>query len=215
MPTTEYKNAKGERLSGVTTIIGSNLGWSKGALMYWAWDQGRNGKNFREESEKAADAGTICHAMIEADIKDRVFDPSRYDKALVDKAETGFLNFLEWKKMVNLRTFATEVHLVSEKHQYGATPDCIGVVIDKLALVDWKTSNGVYEDHLIQLAAYKVVWEEVHPDQPLTGGFHLLRVAKESGSFHHHHWDSLLEPWQAFLNLLELHKLKGKIKKLK
>jgi len=34
MGTINYKNAKGERVSGTTTIISQNLGWNKQALMY-------------------------------------------------------------------------------------------------------------------------------------------------------------------------------------
>jgi len=183
--------------------------------MYWANQMGLDGKNHREVAEKAADAGTICHAMIDADIKDKSFDTAKYHPELLEKAETGFLNFLEWKKMVNFRPIATEINLVSEAHQYGATPDCIGTVTDKLALIDWKTSGGVYEDFLIQLAAYRVAWEENNPDKPLEGGFHLLRVGKEDASFHHHYWGSLPEAWEAFKNLLALHNLHKRLKKMK
>jgi hypothetical protein len=33
LPLINYTNAKGERLSGVTTIISANLGWNKQQLM--------------------------------------------------------------------------------------------------------------------------------------------------------------------------------------
>jgi len=44
--------------------------------------------------------------------------------------------------------------------------DCIAMINDQLALFDWKTGNGVYDDHKIQLAAYKSLWEENHLMNP-------------------------------------------------
>ena len=38
---------------------------------------------------------------------------------LVEKAEAYYLNFLEWKKTVNFQPAYAEVHLVSEKYQFG------------------------------------------------------------------------------------------------
>ena len=42
MPTQPYKTTAGERVPGVTTVLGAQLAWNKGALMYWAlgvaWD---------------------------------------------------------------------------------------------------------------------------------------------------------------------------------
>jgi hypothetical protein len=215
MPTIPYKNREGKRVSGVTTIISGNLGWNKQPLMWWANQMGLDGKNHREEASKAADAGTIGHYLIDCDIKGIEPDMSQYkDTGLIEKGETCLINFLEWKKMVNLRTIATEVNLVSEKYQYGGTPDDIGIVIDKLAVVDWKTGNGVYPDMLIQLAAYKQLWEENNSDKPLEGGFHLLRIGKEDASFHHHHWQALPEAWEAFKHLLELHRIHKVLKKM-
>jgi hypothetical protein len=48
---------------------------------------------------------------------------------------------------------------------------------------------------------------------PLTGGYHLLCLGKESASFAHHHWDALPEAMEAFLHLLALHELEPEIKK--
>jgi hypothetical protein len=95
MPTQIYKNAKGEIIPGNTTVISQNLGWSKGGLMYWAWQQGRDGKDFRQARDEAADAGTLAHEMIERDIKDLAPpDTSKYLPEIVGKAESAFLNYL-------------------------------------------------------------------------------------------------------------------------
>ena len=213
MPAIKYQLKDGTRVSGTTTIISSNLGWSRGALMYWAWNEGKEGRDFRETRDKAADAGTIAHGMIEADLKDRSFNTSIFPKELVDKAETSYLNFIEWKERNQVKPIAIEPNLISEIYQYGATPDYIGYINGKASLLDWKT-GGVYEDHLLQVAAYKVAWEEVHPEIPLDGGFNLIRFNKEDAAFDHKFRQSLPEAWEAFLNLLNLHNLHKKIKKM-
>jgi len=213
MPTIQYKNSKGERLSGVTTIISGNVGWNKQQLMYWAWKEGTEGRNYKDTSSRAADAGTIAHYLIECDIKGKDPDVSQYEQELVDKAETAYLNYLQWKQNVNFEVFEAEPHLVSEMWQYGATPDLIASINDKPSIFDWKSGNGVYEDYLMQLAAYKMAWEEV-TGIPLTGGYHLLRISKEDAHFTHHYWDNLDRAWEAFIHALALHNMHKELKKL-
>src|SRR5262245_23665765 len=127
MPTQDYRNAKGERVSGNTTIINTNLGWSKGGLMHWAWQQGKDGKDFRESRDAAADAGTVCHAMVEATVKlkEHALIPAGLDKEIIAKAEAGYLNFLEWRDMVKLDLRDMEVPCISEEWQFGTTVDLV------------------------------------------------------------------------------------------
>lgn len=216
MPTQDYRNEKDEKIPGNTTVIGSNLGWSKGALMYWAWKEGKEGRDFRQTRDTAADAGTLCHAMIEADIKGKPLPPPAvaYPPGVVAKAETGFLNFLEWKKMYGLKLITMEVPLVSEKYQFGTTIDILAEVAGKRSIVECKTSNDVYEDMLIQMAAQREAWDENHPTEKIQS-LHLLKVNKEVAAFSHHFWDNLDVGWQAFVALRELHDLHKTLKKLK
>lgn len=213
MPTADYHNAKGERIPGNTTVIGSNLGWSKGALMYWAWKEGKEGRDFRQTRDTAADAGTVCHAMIEADIKKKPIERSG-NPEVDSKAETGYLNFLEWKKMYGLELISMETPLVSEKYQFGTTIDILARVAGKRSIVEVKTSNDIYEDMLIQMAAQRVAWDENHPTEKIEA-LHLLKVNKEVAAFSHHYWDDLDIGWQAFIALRELHDLHKMLKKLK
>jgi len=214
MPTQEYYNNKGERIPGNTTVIGQNLGWSKGGLMYWAWQQGKDGKDFRQVRDEAADAGTLAHALIEADIKDRTLpDLSKYSAEIKGKAEAAFLNYLEWKKQSNFRPITMEVPCISEVLQAGTTIDIIGLVADKRSIVECKTSNAVYEDFLIQVAMQAAAWNETHPAEPIEG-LHLLKIGKEEATFTHHYWHVLPDGLEAFKHLRALHDLKKKLKKL-
>ena len=80
-------------------------------------------------------------------------------------------------------------------------------------LGDWKTANGVYPDNVIQLAAYKQLWDENYPDQPITGGFHLCRFAKEHADFSHHYWSELDDAWEQFKLFLSAYEIDKRIKK--
>lgn len=216
MPTQDYKLKDGTPVPGNTTVINSNLGWSKGGLMYWAWAQGKAGKDFRQERDAAADAGTICHAMVEADIKDRTYICPEVDKEIKDKAETGLLNYLEWKRMVNFQPLGMEIAVVSERWRYGTTIDIPAIVAGLRAIVEVKTSNDIYEDFLIQLAAQKEAWNENYPDKKIEK-LCLLKLNKEEAAFSYHSWDAsaLDKAFNAFVCLLELHQLKKELKKLK
>ncbi len=109
--------------------------------------------------------------------------------------------------MTKLEIHHAEVPLVSERYRFGGRLDAIGVVGNEMVLVDWKTSNSVYLDYTLQLAAYSLLWEETYPDHPLVGGFHLCRFAKEEGDFGHHHYPKLEREAIAFLKMRELYDL--------
>lgn len=211
MPTINYKRKNGERVSGTTTIISQNLGWNKQQLMWWANQEGLAGRNHRETAQRAADAGTIAHYLIECDIKGRDPDTSNVPIDLMMKADQCFENYKHWKETVNFVMRDSELSLVSEKWGYGSTVDCIAVINGKLCLFDWKSSNGVYADYLIQIASYKTNYEENTGDT--IEGIYLLRIDKETAAWTFHYWQELPEAWEAFTHLLALHNLSKTLKK--
>src|SRR5262245_63693241 len=98
MPTIEYR-ANGVRVPGVTTVIGTSLGWNKGALMHWAWTEGKEGRHYRDTQQAAADAGTLAHALVEAHIRGEpqaVPVPPTTDTDTVRLARLSFDAFREW-----------------------------------------------------------------------------------------------------------------------
>jgi hypothetical protein len=208
MPTMQYRNSVGERVPGVTTVISTNLGWNKQALMWWANQVGQEGRSHRDVSGAAADAGTCAHYLIECRIKNKEPDTRNFDDDCLSLAYQALENFDRWAKTFELEVVDTEVPFVSELYGYGGCIDCPAYVQGDLCIVDWKTSKAVYPDHVIQLAAYYQGWNETNPDHQLTGGAHLLQLGKEDASFSHHWYGDLAKPWEAFKHLLELHKLK-------
>lgn len=225
-PRTGYYLANGTRVPGTTTIIGRFK--DSGALIKWAYNQGREHeslaasgkpapKSLYEVTQAAADIGTAAHAMVEASINGT--DPEaalatfNLPAEAQDKARSSFAAYAEWASMSRLEIVAQEMALVSETHCFGGTPDAIGRVNGKLCLLDWKTSNAVYSDYLLQLAAYRVLWEEAHPDQPLVGGFHLCRFSKEHGDFAHHFYPDLSDAWRMFEHLRAAYAYDASLKK--
>lgn len=206
----------GERLPSVTTILSRFK--ESGALLYWAWNEGREGRDFRETKQDAADAGTCVHEMVQAWKRKGGFDRTRYRQDVFDRAKGAYEAFLEWVNQSKLEVADQELSLISKKYRFGGTLDAI-LVQSKLSLCDWKSSNGVYPDYVLQLAAYGILWEENFPEKPLIGGYHLCRFSKadepdDPVSFSHHYWSDLAAPAKQFLLLREAYDLDKKVKKM-
>jgi len=198
-----------QRVPSVTTILSRFK--ESGALMYWAWDMGKQGKDFREERDKAASSGTLAHDLVERWIKN---EPLTIEgpEDVVTKARQAFDAFQEWASQTQLKVTHTELPLVSERYRFGGTLDAM-LVNGKLALGDWKTSNAIYADYLMQVAAYGILWEEAYPDQPINGGYHILRFAKEYPDFEHRYYAELNDAREMFIHLRAAYDFDQKLKK--
>lgn len=218
-PRAGYFLKDGTKVPGTTTIIGRFK--DSGGLLHWAFKQGKSGAvRLYDEAEKAADIGTCAHGLVELHINGKPLDDlidyaqtTLPNSEMRDKAWSAFRAYEAWAKNFKVQILHQEIQLVSERYRYGGTPDAIGIVGNALALLDWKTSNSVYSDYLIQLAAYRQLWEENNPDQPITGGFHLLRFAKEHGDFAHHYFPNLDTAWRQFVLFREAYEIDKELKK--
>jgi hypothetical protein len=207
---TPYLLADGTPVPSVTTIISRFK--ESGGLIHWAWAEGAAGRDYRVTRDAAANSGTIAHAMVESSIRGAPFTPPEdVDPAVVKRASMAFANYLLWARQSRLEAVDTERRLVSEKHRFGGTLDAM-LISGKLSLGDWKTSDSVYSDYLIQLAAYGILWAEHYPDRPIEGGFHLLRFAKDAPDFVHYHFGELQDAAQAFLLMRELYDIDKRLK---
>lgn len=221
---------KAGRVPSVTTILGRFK--ESGALIHWAAGQAaeyvklnlpanptsedvmrvcETAKHaYRDVRDKAADAGTMAHDAVEAWIHGHLVAFAEDDVSR--KAKIAFDAFMEWANQTELKVTVTEKPLVSEKYQFGGTLDAM-LVRGRLSLGDWKTSNAIYGEYLCQIAAYGILWEENFPDQPVEGGYHLLRFDKNYGDFHHHFWAELETAKRSFLLMRELYENDKELKK--
>jgi hypothetical protein len=211
-PVEGYRNAAGERIPSVTTI--TKRFQESGGLLQWAFRQGQDGKaNLYEDAKKAADVGTLAHSMVEAYINDRTEVESKTDDPnLITQARTAFAAFKEWRDQVGFEIKHTELSLVSEKYQFGGTIDAIGWRKYRHVLGDWKTGNGIYSDALIQVAAYAILWDEHHSDEPING-FFIGRFSRDYPDFSHRYYAELDKAKQAFILMRKLYDIDKELKK--
>ena len=199
MPAIDYRNAEGKRLKGVTTILGNIL--AKPALVPWAYKRGKDNLPLYESRDKAADAGTHAHLMIECHLKGLPDPPiGGLPKDVIDKAESCYLAFLDWEKAHTFKMVESELSMVSEAFQFGGTID-IGAIVNELGIVDIKTSKGIYFSMWCQVAGYGKLYEENRKEK--IKGYHILRLG-ENGDFSHHYRPSLEKEWEVFLCCLKI-----------
>jgi hypothetical protein len=212
MPTVPYKNKKGERLPSVTTILGRFK--ESGGLLYWAWNCGRDGISMNEVKEQACSAGTIAHQWIEDTIHGKQLSPAGpVSLDIVEKARNAYDQFLAWRVGFNVEVTHTEISLVSERYQFGGTLDG-AAMSGRRIILDWKTSNAIYADYLLQCAAYALLWEEHYGEE--IDEAHILRISKENADFEHRKFAGLKEAKEIFITYASLYpKVKAIEKRVK
>lgn len=209
-----YYLKDGTRVPSVTTIIGRFK--DAGGLVHWAWKLGMEGRDYREERDAAAAAGTLAHTMLEnvlhrKDPHDGI-DLAQIDESILRPAETALAAATSWMQQQHVEVAMTEVALVSERYRYGGTLDAVLQQGDKLVLADWKTSNSVYPEYICQLAAYRQLLVE-NGHGPIAPEAVLVRFDRETADFHVHRYTDLDDAWRAFARMRELYDLMAKLKK--
>jgi hypothetical protein len=232
---TRYLNAAGTRLPGVTTILGV---LDKPALLEWAAREERAGiKSFVELShlklgmeyldidalpeeyyyavkrDKAADAGTICHARIHASLRGMDLEPEGLPEEALAKSIPGWQRWHTWWNAEKLDLVATELPLVSETLQVGGTLDIVA---------DIKTSKAnskywPYPEHVAQVSAYRALWNEIHPHKPIVRTC-IFRVGKDENDIGEVTWLStgqLVAGLELFMAALSAYRAKRALSNLR
>lgn len=169
-----------------------------------------NAKNaWRNNRDNAGKLGTEVHSLIEKFIKDWIRNGEMPDwKMYVESNNEGiscyYINehqidkriynglsaFINWAKEIDLLPLHSELRFYSRKHDFLGTIDCIGYVYGKLCLIDFKTCNGIYADHVLQVGGgYWILWNELqnYLKNPLTvESLWLLQLGKDDGLFKPH-----------------------------
>ena len=203
----QYRTQEGRLVPGVTTILGI---LAKPALLYWAWDLGRKGIDYRKYRDSKADIGTLAHYLILQYLLGRKPDTSDYSKNQIDKAENCFLSYLEWEKNHEMSPFLVEKPLVSEKYLFGGTVDLYCQLDGKPTVIDFKTGKNIYDEAIMQLSAYShLLAENGHNVEVIR----VLRIGRdESEGFEEKViYDSEIN-WQIFLRCLGVYRLKQSLK---
>jgi len=153
---TIYKNSNNVRVPGVTTILGV---LNKPQLVAWANRLGLDGIEVGKYVDDLANVGTLAHALVHEHLTGNKVDLNEYSKNDIDRAENAVISFFEWTKDKDIKVIEAEKQLVSQKG-FGGTCDLYAEINGEKYLIDFKTSSGIYEEMMYQLAAYKMLLEE-------------------------------------------------------
>ena len=212
-PKKGYFTTDGERVPSVTTVLSRFK--ESGGLLHWAHKQGLQGNELYAERDAAAHCGTLAHNMVEAFInkQDHMQILKNEDQETAKKALNAFQMFREWFENTKIKIIShwQEIPIVCDELKFGGTPDAIGRdAYGNLILLDWKTSNGLYSDYLIQVSAYGYLWEKEF-NEKITG-YHICRFARETPDFHHHYFETVNYEFAYFKLLLECYRMDKRIK---
>lgn len=155
--------------------------------------------------ETAGEIGHQAHAWIESLIAAIIAENAGREAELLAKlpvdeqASNCCIASVEWMVAHNVRWIATERKALSLKHKCCGTLDGLALVDscgnpqccrepfrDHLSLIDWKSSNGLYVQYLLQAAFYQAAYEEETGDEIIDRW--VIRLGKDDGKF---------DPWYA------------------
>lgn len=216
-PSAGYYTKAGERVPSVTEVLGKFK--NADPLVGWAFKKGYASgeaaakglpapRSAHAEKEQAAQAGTIAHDMFESWLLNTkyVYDGKQPPPGVFDKAANAFEQAKQWKLDSGLIVVDTETTLVSERYKFGGTRDAKlcrsgGKGNAKFRIGDWKSSNRLYADYLIQVAAYGILSEECEGSE--IEGYDIVRFSKEHADWEHRFFSDLEDAKKAFLLMLQ------------
>lgn len=201
----KYLLVDGTQVPGGSTIC--KLGDDPGALIHWAWNLGREGKDYRKERDKAADIGTIAHFLIECFLNGQAADLSDYDQVDIDKALLCYNKFVDWWEGENLTKVATESQLVHHALRYGGTIDLIAQRTNgDVVLIDFKTSKKISDSYWRQCAGYAGLWNQDKDECECIKAYAIVRIGKqEEGDFEVVWREDLSKEWNVFQRQVDLY----------
>lgn len=148
---------------------------------------------YKVKAAEAAGIGTVVHDyayLTELGRKDEAAQLliKHKDNPNWDKIKNGLDKFEAWRSQNKGETVLLEAIVASVQHQFGGKFDHLSLRDGILIISDYKTSNGIYVDQFIQLAAYSIAieewldkWLEQYGLPLKIGGFEILRFGKEDG----------------------------------
>jgi hypothetical protein len=158
----------------------------------------------QRELAKAAEIGSQVHALIEWNLRTGRGEVAGPEPRIQDKALWAFMAFEDWRKSVDLEPLAIEQTVWSSTYAYAGTLDLYAQLTlpgygRVRAVIDWKTGKAIYDEALLQIAAYEYALSEMgHLELPVVGvilrlpkvetdpGFEARVVSADDLMRHHH-----------------------------
>ncbi len=134
----------------------------------------------RKFSKAATDIGKEVHAFAERALVDQ-----RVKMPIDPQARKGAEAFLGWLHATDMQPINIERMCFSQTHWYAGTCDFYGHINGDMAVMDLKTSSGLYPEMLFQLAAYAIAISE-ETGERIDHGW-IIRLDKKTGRCEPHY----------------------------
>lgn len=200
-PNTHTYKLDGERLTGVTTIIGvldkpALVSWSANcAVDYILENQDPDTKGsdkvlipkfqveeartaWAKKRDKAGDVGTQCHAWVELYAKSKIKNTKYAPQYESEQVEKMVDKFIEWSEQNKVKFLLSEQTLYSEQHFYAGTVDLLIEIDGKKYIADLKTAKDIYQTNFIQMGGYHIALEELGKVKDLEG-YIVINIPKD------------------------------------
>ena len=110
----------------------------------------------RSALKEAGDIGSRVHHWIECENTDMPLPD------VTDDMESSLNAYRAWKEEIGITIMEAEQVVYSHKYRFAGTLDALGVTLEgKRVLLDYKTSNGIYDETALQLSAYAFAEHEM------------------------------------------------------
>ena len=145
------------------------------------------------ESNRGKEIGKTIHQAIQQHIED---EEMKFETEYPDEVKNCLKGFFAFKKEYpKIKLKKAEMPIVSIKHGYCGTLDCIASENGNLILIDWKSSKchvgekketdipKIYEEHEFQVSAYVMAYNEQEKANIEKAG--ILVLAKDKVTFNY------------------------------
>ena len=134
-------------------------------------------KASQRELAKAAEIGGMVHALVEWNLRTERGELVGPQPRINEPAAAALARWEDWRREVLLRPLAIEQVVWSDRYEYAGTLDLYAEatlpVVGRCRLIaDWKTGKAIYDEALLQIAAYFEAFREmghIEDDLPVYG----------------------------------------------
>lgn len=154
----------------------------------------------REKKDRAATLGSLVHEWIESYIKGHNPEPPIHSEM-----GNAINAFLAWVKENNVKFTMSERIVYSRKFDYAGICDFTCEMGGRTFVGDIKTSNAIYNEYMMQVAAYRYAMEEEHTDEAYAGMM-IIRIPKDSSEIEVKHFNDYEKHAKAFLHTAHLYR---------
>lgn len=150
----------------------------------------------------AVNIGALVHSFAEDYLQAKLNNETEPDLPVNEEAKSAAKQFLDWYSENDIIPHQTERIVYNDERQYAGTLDLLATINDKLTVIDFKTSSGIYPEYWLQVAAYAeaLTNERVGAGKSLPEGVGIVRFPKDGADFEAEleYGDDLWWHWEAF-----------------